>query len=119
MYDGVEVVTQHTPFAPFAMEIEIVDTETTLKPHIKRLTNIVGNKFELTNLIARRALQLSFGRPTILKYEDETELPIDPIDLATLEFVEQPEKFPLAVKRTLPDGRSEILRVHELSWIDH
>ena len=104
------------------VEIMTIENETSLEPIKERLTSLIGTKYEFTVLIARRALQLAHGHLSLFEtegYECEFELPLDPIDIAMMEFTKEPTKFPLAVKRILPDGRSEVLRINDLSWIDY
>ena len=71
-------------------------------------------RFEVARILGARALQISLGAPVLVKVKDE----IDPVALAEEEFKQI--KVPMTIRRTLPDGRKEVVDINSAikNWLD-
>jgi len=99
-------------------EIEIEAIEDTELPEIeenksRKKTSIWMTKYEYTQLIGYRALQITCGdTPRI-----DTKGMMEPLDIAIQELHQI--VIPLSVKRTLLNGKVEVFNVNEMNIRNH
>jgi len=65
-------------------------------------------KYEETRVIGLRGLQISNGAPILVETNGET----DPLRIARLEL--RNRVLPMTIRRTLPDGTIEDVRINDL-----
>jgi len=75
----------------------------------ERITTRFLTKYEKARIIGARALQISKNAPVMVEIESGEW---DPIKIAEKELIER--KIPFIIRRYLPDGSFEDLRVDEL-----
>jgi DNA-directed RNA polymerase I, II, and III subunit RPABC2 len=68
-------------------------------------------KYEKSRLIGLRAQQISMGSPLMITQQSINK-ETDPVKIAELELIQR--KIPMVIKRTLPDGTVEILKLEDM-----
>ncbi len=91
------------------IEIEVLDDIDLTSDQTDLRTSLWMTKYEYTAIIGKRALQLSAGDPPRIK----TEGMVDPIEIAKEELLQR--KTPLSVKRRLPSGEVEVIKIKNMN----
>ena len=73
----------------------------------RKTTLSIMNKYEYTTIISQRAQEIANGNPITIQTPKGT----NPIDIAIQEY--QAGTLPKKIKRTFPDGRTEVWSLNE------
>ena len=71
-----------------------------------------ATKFEYAKVIADRALEISIGKPPLVKVADH----VGPIDVAKMEW--DARVIPIVVRRVMPDGSVIEIKASEMWFSD-